>query len=582
MKRGLPAMILIAVLSLFMGTNESFAQAIDSVKVYANPPGPGSTAPTIEKFISGDTTATGQRNNPNRVYVLQQTGALDTVYYYYDPIYLKSSITIVGKVNPVTGKPPVIQPFIRADNSAPSNFINSSFRGAVITFKNLYFLGSRYDGIQATANLININSDSTTVRMDHCVLDNANGTAANFNGSANWNKFFLTNSEFRNVSNQFWQSGVAVWANNGVPMDTVLIRNNTFFGMGRAIYGGPGYFRYLLLDHNTCFLGTSGLLLASRQSNATITNNIFYSVIAHGADSTYIKGGSANGFKEGFGIVMMDSLATVGTSYGITEQQRNVVVKNNAYYWNQSLVDMWKAVNDTAKGWRVVPPVWMNAGTDRMFNDHTNWPGFQAANNNSIDPVFPSTIVRPAVDSLVKFIRLIGWTTPYGGIGNAGTFRWWQLSTNPDPASVFAQMPATWKTWSNGYPVPENLRYSNTALQSGGTDGKPLGDLNWFPEYITAVRHSGAGALTTFSLGNNYPNPFNPSTAINIRLDASGPMSLKIYNVLGQLVSVVDEGYKSAGSYTYTVAMDKFVSGVYFYTLRQGSNVVTKKMTLMK
>jgi len=85
-----------------------------------------------------------------------------------------------------------------------------------------------------------------------------------------------------------------------------------------------------------------------------------------------------------------------------------------------------------------------------------------------------------------------------------------------------------------------------------------------------------------FKLGNNYPNPFNPSTSIKVDLAKSGLVSLKIYNVLGQLVKVVDQGYKPAGEYTYDINMDKFASGVYFYTLREGSNFIAKKMVLLK
>ena len=59
-------------------------------------------------------------------------------------------------------------------------------------------------------------------------------------------------------------------------------------------------------------------------------------------------------------------------------------------------------------------------------------------------------------------------------------------------------------------------------------------------------------------------------------------MSLTIYNLLGQVVQVVDQGNKQAGEYVYNVNMDKFVSGVYFYTLRQGNNSISKKMLLVK
>jgi hypothetical protein len=87
---------------------------------------------------------------------------------------------------------------------------------------------------------------------------------------------------------------------------------------------------------------------------------------------------------------------------------------------------------------------------------------------------------------------------------------------------------------------------------------------------------------TQFDISQNYPNPFNPTTNIKVSLHQSGVMSLTIYNLLGQVVQVVDQGNKQAGEYTYDVNMEKCGSGVYFYTLRQGSNSISKKMLLLK
>ncbi|MGD0036710.1 MAG: family 43 glycosylhydrolase, partial [Bacteroidota bacterium] len=86
----------------------------------------------------------------------------------------------------------------------------------------------------------------------------------------------------------------------------------------------------------------------------------------------------------------------------------------------------------------------------------------------------------------------------------------------------------------------------------------------------------------TYSLSQNYPNPFNPSTCINVDLPQAGLMSLTIYNMLGKVVQVVDKMYRPAGQYVCNVNMDKFTSGVYFYTLRQWNESNTKKMLLLK
>jgi hypothetical protein len=102
---------------------------------------------------------------------------------------------------------------------------------------------------------------------------------------------------------------------------------------------------------------------------------------------------------------------------------------------------------------------------------------------------------------------------------------------------------------------------------------------NWHP---TAVKSITNPVPTAFDLSQNYPNPFNPSTTIQVTLSQAGQISLTIYNVLGQVMQVVDQGHKAAGEYSYTVNMDRFASGVYFYTLQQGVNSITKKMVLLK
>jgi len=104
--------------------------------------------------------------------------------------------------------------------------------------------------------------------------------------------------------------------------------------------------------------------------------------------------------------------------------------------------------------------------------------------------------------------------------------------------------------------------------------------LNWYPSLDAVVPRTNA-VPDKFTLSQNYPNPFNPSTVIKVGLKQSGNVSLKIYNVLGEVVDIIHNGYINAGSYSYTVNMDRFASGVYFYSLREGANVLTRKMMLL-
>jgi hypothetical protein len=90
-----------------------------------------------------------------------------------------------------------------------------------------------------------------------------------------------------------------------------------------------------------------------------------------------------------------------------------------------------------------------------------------------------------------------------------------------------------------------------------------------------------------FALSNNYPNPFNPTTNIQFAVPRDGNITLAIYNMLGQRVSLLAQGVHSAGNYTVTWnGKDDFGhsvgSGVYFYRLENGTTAITKKMLMLK
>ena len=85
----------------------------------------------------------------------------------------------------------------------------------------------------------------------------------------------------------------------------------------------------------------------------------------------------------------------------------------------------------------------------------------------------------------------------------------------------------------------------------------------------------------------SYPNPFSSSTTIVYTLPETGNVSIKIYNISGQLVSTLVDEQKPAGEYSVqwnsTNSNGKEVNaGVYFYRVKTGKFVQTKKMLLMK
>ena len=87
-----------------------------------------------------------------------------------------------------------------------------------------------------------------------------------------------------------------------------------------------------------------------------------------------------------------------------------------------------------------------------------------------------------------------------------------------------------------------------------------------------------------FALYQNYPNPFNPSTTIRYSIPDAGtvPVSLKIYNILGQEVTTLINEEQTAGNYEIKFNADDYASGIYIYRLTAGKYNSIKKMMVIK
>lgn len=89
-----------------------------------------------------------------------------------------------------------------------------------------------------------------------------------------------------------------------------------------------------------------------------------------------------------------------------------------------------------------------------------------------------------------------------------------------------------------------------------------------------------------FSLEQNYPNPFNPNTKIRfsipVNVAAGNKVSLRIYDVLGNLITTLIDENKQPGNYEVEFDGNSLSSGVYFYKLQAGDFIQTKKMILLK
>jgi hypothetical protein len=99
---------------------------------------------------------------------------------------------------------------------------------------------------------------------------------------------------------------------------------------------------------------------------------------------------------------------------------------------------------------------------------------------------------------------------------------------------------------------------------------------------ITDVKDKTNLLPAQFSLSQNYPDPFNPSTTISFTIPSRSSVSLKIFDLLGREVATIVSEELPAGTYARQWYAGKMSSGVYFYRLQAGSFTQTKRLVLLK
>lgn len=117
----------------------------------------------------------------------------------------------------------------------------------------------------------------------------------------------------------------------------------------------------------------------------------------------------------------------------------------------------------------------------------------------------------------------------------------------------------------------------NTAIAVGDRGQYAIYDIS------TTLNENDDLTVNLIELNQNFPNPFNPSTKIQWKLPIAGNVKLILYNSLGEELETIVDEYLNAGIHSKIITLNsEFPSGVYFYQLKTGESVETKKMILIK
>lgn len=184
----------------------------------------------------------------------------------------------------------------------------------------------------------------------------------------------------------------------------------------------------------------------------------------------------------------------------------------------------------------------------------------------------------------VRFqVRIDDVNTP--DYDNQGSIRSSNTAEFQSIFAVFQNIPAgshTVSIWAQTAPTGSA---SDVLVDDGGWGGKMIVKVP--NDAVTSISSENPAVPDEFILNQNYPNPFNPETTIEYAVQQSSRVELKIYNNLGQLVKTLVDNYKTTGEYSVVWdGKDSFgqvvPSGNYFYQMKMGEFMSTKKMILIK
>jgi hypothetical protein len=122
-------------------------------------------------------------------------------------------------------------------------------------------------------------------------------------------------------------------------------------------------------------------------------------------------------------------------------------------------------------------------------------------------------------------------------------------------------------------------------LYATGVSGGFTGSWNHAPKFtitISALTSIDEQGPIQFSLAQNFPNPFNPSTTIAYSLPTASKVVLTVFDISGRVVRTLVNETQAAGTYRATLNADGLASGVYIYRLAAGNQIAARKLVLLK
>lgn len=203
---------------------------------------------------------------------------------------------------------------------------------------------------------------------------------------------------------------------------------------------------------------------------------------------------------------------------------------------------------------------------NKLMVSTDNGTSWTAAGGPELTGSFSSFYAMSKYNSLILTgIRYIGTGGgPYGVYYDRNTnFNWTNFTNNlPSNISIYSMF------------LENSMLYITTHA------GQGIWKVNL--DMLTNTGNISTAAPDKFSLSNAYPNPFNPSTKVQLSVPFASRVELKVFDVMGRQVDVIADREFSAGTYDFQWNAKGFNSGIYFLRLTTANYTETKKLMLLK
>jgi hypothetical protein len=497
-------------------------------------------AGNLETCINGDTTAAGARNNPNRVYALNE-GQYYLQQNALDIINPTGVLTIVG-VPSASGhtKPVILMQGIGGPIVINANSCNRVYGS--LKFQNIHYTAQQLDGTIQNELFVcgTQNQLPQSLTIDNCLFEFAGielfdctNESGAIGGWPNGAKFRITNSYFRNlfIASQWWWSRVFQCKH---PIDTLWVENVTTTGGDLTFLQQNELTDFAYFNHNTIVNNHKYWLLSPYYKTLVITNNIFLNQNWVGEDSTVTNSGSdPNTYFRS--TILIDSISCDehvvvqpkyyaspdSTSYvsALDINKLKVFVSNNINYWNPLLLDYFTNVGDMTgdgttgyvESWldwgsgfllpqRInnMPCEWMNSHTQALFAAYAPpMGGFVADAPLTVSPGSPTI---DNIDAATRDIMMQwnqnkysdpNWTTAPDAYASKMVFG------DYDPATVPGIAGPGFPGGENGMGITKftDLTENWNSTVISAIDALPLGALHWSDARIAAFNSAAEYAI---------------------------------------------------------------------------------------